>query len=198
MKEVKVILFDVDGVIVDSEFFSVQYQKKYGVSNDEMLPFFTGVFQKCLVGEKDLKEVLKPWLKKWKWKGTADEFLQLWFESEHKIDSRMIKKIEQLKKAGIKCCLATKQEKYRTEYMRNEMGFEEVFDGIFSSAELGCKKPDPKFFEMILEELKVDPQEVLFFDDEMENVEGAKSLGVQGFLFVDFNKFEKDLKNINS
>jgi len=36
----KCILFDADGVIIRSEIFSKQYQKKYGIENDAMLPFF--------------------------------------------------------------------------------------------------------------------------------------------------------------
>ena len=65
-KDLKGILFDVDGVVVKSEMFSVQYQKKFEISNDEMLPFFTGIFQECIVGKADLKEALPEWLAKWK------------------------------------------------------------------------------------------------------------------------------------
>jgi len=36
----KCILFDADGVVIDSEMFSVQYQKEYDISNDDMIPFF--------------------------------------------------------------------------------------------------------------------------------------------------------------
>ena len=67
----KVFLFDVDGVLVHSEMFSDHYQKAYGISRAEMAPFYLGVFQDCLVGRADLKEVIKPWLQKWKHKKCA-------------------------------------------------------------------------------------------------------------------------------
>lgn len=42
--KIEVVLFDTDGVVVNGGMWSVPYQEKFGVSNDEMLPFFKGVF----------------------------------------------------------------------------------------------------------------------------------------------------------
>jgi putative hydrolase of the HAD superfamily len=197
-QEIKYILFDIDGVIVDAEMFSIQYQKKFGISNDLMLPFFKGVFQDCLVGKADLKEELEPWLEKWKWMGTADELLRFWFEAENKIDYKMVKKVKELRRKGIKCFTASKQEKYRADYIEKEMGFGEIFDGSFYSANLGYKKPDPRFFEIILAKLKINLEEVLFFDDEQINVDEANNLGIKSFLYTDFKKFNQNLNsNLN-
>lgn len=197
-KQTKCILFDVDGVVVRTEMFSVQYQKEYGVSNEEMLPFYTGIFQKCLVGEADLKEALKKWLPKWKWQGTVDEFLQAWFKAEHQIDERIIKSIYGLRNNGVKCFLATKQEKYRLEYMKEEMGFGKILDGIFSSSDIGFKKPEKEFYEYILKNLKdkynFSPEEVMFFDDEQKNVDGAKAFGIDAHLYTSLKNFERVVK----
>lgn len=62
----QVVLFDVDGVIVRSEPFGAYYQKTKGVSQEEMLPFYRGIFQECLIRKADLREVIIPWLPKWK------------------------------------------------------------------------------------------------------------------------------------
>jgi len=197
-KKIRCILFDVDGVVVRTEMFSVQYQKEYGVSNDEMLPFYTGIFQECLVGKSDLKEVLIKWLPKWRWRGTVDEFLQFWFKAEHKIDERIVKSINSLRNNGVKCFLATKQEKYRLEYMKEEMGFGKIFDGIFSSSDIGFKKPEKEFYEYILKNLKdkynFDPEEIIFFDDEQKNVDGAKALDIDAHLYEGFKDFERVVK----
>ena len=64
-KDIKAIVLDADGVIINKpDMFSVQYQKEFGISNEVMLPFFKGRFQDCLTGKADLKEELKPFLKK--------------------------------------------------------------------------------------------------------------------------------------
>jgi len=184
---IKCILFDADGIIINSEKFSIQYQKEFGVSNDEMLPFFNGDFQECLVGKADLKELVEPWLSKWKWEGTVDEFLEFWFKAEHKIDEEVAEIIKELKNKGIKCFLATNQEKYRTNYMKEKMCFEGLFDHVFSSAEIGFKKPQKEFYEEVLKELKekygIDVDEVLFFDDSQGHIDEARKLGIDARLY---------------
>jgi putative hydrolase of the HAD superfamily len=194
-KNIKCILFDADGVVIRTEMFSVQYQKEYGISNEEMLPFFVGEFQECIVGKKDLKKVLKKWLPKWKWQGTVDEFLQYWSKAEHKTDERIIESIETLRKNGVKCFLATNQEKYRISYLKQEMQFEKIFDGIFSADTIGYKKPDKEFYEYILNDLKnqhnIQANEIIFFDDDQKNVDGAKAVGINAHLYTGFDKYKK-------
>lgn len=196
----KCILFDADGVVINTDVFSVQYQKQFGVANEEMLPFFKGIFQDCLVGKADLKEVIEPYLADWKWNGTVDEFLKYWFKAEHKIDERMIKLIKDLQSKNIKCYLATKQEKYRTEYMRNEMGFDDVFDHIFSSADIGYKKPEQKFFDFIFKWIETkdgfNKNEIFFVDDAEENVSAGLEFGIDSMLYQNFNDFEKKVNEL--
>lgn len=194
------VLFDADGVVINGDFFTVKYQKEYQVSYDEMLPFFEGEFQNCILGSEDLKLLIKPWLLKWKWEGTVDEFLQFWFEAEHHVDERIVNYIEKLRKKGIKCCLATNQEKYRTQYLKNQMGFEDLFDDVFSSSDIGYKKPDNEFYKLVLAELKnsygFSPEEVMFFDDSIANVNAAKELGVDAYFYQKFNDFKEIVNQI--
>lgn len=199
--ENKCILFDADWIVIRSELFSIQYQKKFWISNKQMLPFFEWELQNCVIWKSDLKEILKPWLLKWEWNDTVDNFLKFWFESEHKIDNRVIEVINDLRSKWIKCYLATNQEKYRTQYMKNKMGFEDIFDKIYSSCEIWHKKPNSEFYEYILEDLKnshnILPQEVLFFDDSIEHVNSAKEkFEINAYLYTDFDKFFKIIKKI--
>lgn len=196
----KCILFDADGVVIDTDVFSVQYQKQFGVANEVMLPFFKGVFQECLVGKADLKVVVKPYLPDWKWTGTVDEFLEFWFKAEHHIDDRMIRLIKDLQSKGVKCYLATKQEKYRTKYIRNEMGFDDVFDHIFSSADIGAKKPEREFYESIFQWIEktdgLSKDELFFVDDSEENVTSAIDFGIDSMLYKNFDDFEKKVTTL--
>lgn len=196
----KCILFDADGVVINSELFSVQYQKQFGISNDKMLPFFKGIFQDCLVGKADLKKVVLPYLKNWKWTGTVDEFLQFWFKTEHHIDKKMIELIKILQNKNIKCYLATNQEKYRTKYIKNEMGFKDTFDYIFSSAEIGFKKPEREFYEFIFNWLNkiesINKNEIFYIDDSQESIDVAKIFGINAYFYTDFNNFTEQINKL--
>jgi len=177
---IKCILFDADGVIIkNSKIFSAQYEKKYNLPTGEMLPFFEGEFQNCIIGKADLKEILKIWLPKWNWEKTTDEFIDFWFEMGNNPDEKMLEIVKKLREKGIKCYLATNQEKYRTQYMRKNMKFEKLFDFVFSSAEIAYKKPEKEFYECILNNLKekgIKVEETLSFDDSEKNINEAKKL----------------------
>ena len=140
MKIIKAIIFNADGVVIDSpKIFSVQYQEKYKISYNKMLVFFDTVFQDCLVDRADLKEAIKPYLKDWQWDKSIDELLKFWFKAEYKPNLKMISFIKKLREKGIKCYLMTNQEKYRTEYIKKEMNFDHIFDQVFFRPILATK-----------------------------------------------------------
>ena len=53
----------------------------------------------------------------------------------------------------------------------------------FTSYDLGLLKPDPLIYQVVLQKLGAKPQEVIFIDDKLKNVEAAKSLGIWGIVF---------------
>jgi putative hydrolase of the HAD superfamily len=184
----KVIIFDADGVMINgNRKFSVQLEEKYGISTESTLPFFDGPFQNCLVGKADLKETITPYLSAWGWDRGVDEFLDYWFKSEHSINEELFEYIKSLKQKGIKCFLATNNEKYRFQYILDKMGFANIFDKTYASAHLGHKKPNQEFFSKIFEELdNIKKEEILFIDDSPENVKGAKDFGIHAELYTTF------------
>ena len=199
---IKAAIFDADGVVINSlGYFSVQYQKEFSVSNDVMLPFFKGKFQDCLVGKADLKEEVKYFLKDWKWAGTADEFLEYWFKTEHYVDDRILNEIVRLREKGVKCYLGTKQEKYRMEYIKKDMGLEEFFDGVFCSCDIGNKKPDKQYFDAVTFALKekegIEPANIIFWDDKKENVDSSIACGWNAYLYEGFDKFKTEVKKLS-
>lgn len=54
-----------------------------------------------------------------------------------------------------------------------------AFERIFSSPQLGLRKPERAAYEAVTREIGVDPANILFFDDLAENVEGARAAGMQ-------------------
>ena len=71
----------------------------------------------------------------------------------------------------------------RGERMIAEKGYELHTDGAFYSYQMGVAKPDPRFFRIILDALGCEPRATLFIDDVAENVETARTLGIEAVLF---------------
>jgi len=53
------------------------------------------------------------------------------------------------------------------------------FRRVFVSSEMGLRKPERASFDFIAREIAVAPGRILFFDDTLANVEGARSAGLQ-------------------
>ena len=190
--KLKAIIFDTDGMVLNGELFSTQFARKYNLSYEKVLPFFTHELQQCLIGKSDLKKEIVKYFLTWGYQGSVAEFLEYWFDLEAKnLDPKMIEYIRSLKDRGIKNYLATNQEKYRTQYLLKNMGFEKIFDQIFISSKLGFKKPEKQFFKIMMRALNnFDLEEIIFFDDQEENVVAAKKFGLSAKRYVNFEDFK--------
>ncbi|MCR4279165.1 MAG: HAD hydrolase-like protein [Candidatus Zambryskibacteria bacterium] len=193
---IKVVLFDVDGVLVRARrMFSVNLEREYGISTEKTSSFFLGPFKECLVGKADLKNAIEPYLKEWGWQKGVDALIEYWFKSEDIVDSSLIEYVQSLRRKGIKCYLATNQENYRVDHMLNTMGFAQNFDGSYASSHIGYVKPDAEFFARIYENLdKIKKDEILFWDNTLENIEGAQTFGIQARLYTTFENFKETMR----
>jgi len=59
------------------------------------------------------------------------------------------------------------------------------FDVYVNSAYVGLRKPDPAIFHLTLGQLDVAPQQAIFLDDGLRNVDSARELGIHTVQFVD-------------
>lgn len=51
------------------------------------------------------------------------------------------------------------------------------FDYVYLSFEIGMRKPDEKIYKYVLDDLKVKPEDILFIDDDYQNILAAKKCG---------------------
>ena len=66
-----------------------------------------------------------------------------------------------------------------TRWELERLGLEGLFDGVYLSSDYGCKKPDPRFFQALLQERGIDPEEaVMIGNDGVCDIQGAKAVGL--------------------
>ena len=53
-----------------------------------------------------------------------------------------------------------------------------LFDHIIESAKIGLRKPDPRIYKVMIEELKVDPAKCVYLDDLGVNLKPAREMGM--------------------
>ncbi|MET4079033.1 HAD-IA family hydrolase [Janibacter sp. UYMM211] len=105
------------------------------------------------------------------------ELLAMWESVE--LDPDAVEVLGQVRSLGVSCHLATNQQDHRVRHMREVMGYDALVDGSFYSSLLGVTKPDPVFFERVLDALGVPAHDVGFVDDVVANVEAAAALGIR-------------------
>ncbi len=76
----------------------------------------------------------------------------------------------------------------------SERGFDDAFDGLVISAEVGVLKPKAEIYLLALDQLAVSPGEALFVDDFLENVEGARAVGMSAIHFKDREQAIREVK----
>ena len=54
-------------------------------------------------------------------------------------------------------------------------------------------KPHPRIFHTLLDRYELAPDDCTFIDDNPDNVEGAKKLGIHGILFQGAEPLRKEL-----
>jgi epoxide hydrolase-like predicted phosphatase len=74
--------------------------------------------------------------------------------------------------------------------------FEDAFDAMIISAEVGVMKPDARIFQIALEKVGVVPSEAVLLDDFLENVTGARAIGMQAIHFTQPEQALKELKQL--
>jgi len=79
------------------------------------------------------------------------------------------------------CGTNTIQSHWENHMERGDYAF---FNQTYASNKIGCAKPDPHFFELILEAEQAAAEDSFFTDDRAENVAAAASLGIHAELFT--------------
>jgi putative hydrolase of the HAD superfamily len=121
----------------------------------------------------------------------VEDLLEYWFTSEGTINKEVLKIIGDLRSKGIKCYIATRQEKYRMQYLLDTVGLKNYFDGVFCTCDIGYDKWQLEFFEYVFKKLKLKPQEIMFFDDTQKNIDIISKEGVHAYFYENIDTLKK-------
>jgi putative hydrolase of the HAD superfamily len=77
-----------------------------------------------------------------------------------------------------------------------ELQLQSRFDRCFYSNEMGLRKPDAAAYLHVSAELDVPPAEIDFFDDSLENVNGARAVGMRAHHVTGFGDLQMRLREL--
>jgi epoxide hydrolase-like predicted phosphatase len=94
----------------------------------------------------------------------------------------MVEGVRKLRERGIRTALITNNVAEFGDGWRKMIPVDELFEVIIDSSAVGVRKPDPRIFQMALDQLGVTAQDSVFVDDHPGNIRAAEKLGITGVL----------------
>ena len=172
----RAILFDVDGTLLDTNYFHVLawlracrsqgvgvsaswLHHRIGMGSDKIIRELTG-------GEsQELNEA------------HTREYAP--FRPEERAFESVPELLRQVAGAGVAVWLATSAKKEELATMRKAIGAEDAITGVVSSGEVSRSKPDPDIFELALSRAGSSAREAMVVGDTVWDVEAARAAGLE-------------------
>ncbi len=192
---IKAILFDYGGVYADSPFAAIKdVADDMGLDADLLKAITFGdmyidgdhPWHRLEKGEITLEEAREGILAEGEKHDLKTDIYEM-FARFAGVDKTMceplIAKTLEWKERGLKLAMVTNNLK-EFSHWRDTFPYDvkEVYDVEFDSCLVGIRKPDPRVFEQVIEQLGIKPEEALFLDDHLPNVESAESVGIKSFV----------------
>ena len=168
--------------------------KKYQVSTlirTEYNKEINREYNKSSIGKSSMKKVFQKITKKQDVNNIISYYKKLYKKHNH-YDKKVINLMKKLKKKYLLICATDTNE---IHYSINK-SLLKLFDCRFPSHKLKLLKPNSKFFRIILKKLNLKPEETLFIDDKIININSAKKLKIKTILYEDYSKLRQNLKSI--
>jgi epoxide hydrolase-like predicted phosphatase len=195
---IKAVFFDLGGVIVRTEFQAPRQQlaDRLGIDYDDLnkLIFDSDTSVRASTGAMSSEEHWISVIQRLKRPDSERKTIRDEFFAGDIVDRTLVEYIRSLR------------GKYKTGLISNAWGdlrdfvvrekFDDAFDKMIISAEVGAMKPEPKIFQIALDEFGVRPNEAVFVDDFYANIEGCEKVGIQGIHFKDAESTLEQLKRI--
>jgi 2-haloacid dehalogenase len=201
-KTIDTIIFDLGGVLVDWKPEYV-YRKVFNGDEKKVQWFLNTVCTSEWNIEQDagrtIEEAVNIKIKEFP---QYEEWIRLFYNEWHNMFSGSIHEnvelFKALKKSGkYKIYALTNWSSEKWELALELFPFFKDFDGVVVSGQEKCRKPFPEIYKLILNRFIINPQRTIFIDDNFDNVQVAKSLGIHGINYTPTMNLKLELNNLN-
>lgn len=117
------------------------------------------------------------------------------YDTQRRPNTKFITFLDEVRADGIKTGILSNTVAIYTP-VQERAGISKVggFDPILYSWDVQMTKPHKEIFELALEKLSANPEEILFIDDKPGHLEGAREVGMGTLLFEDTDDAIKEIR----
>ena len=178
----KYFVFDLGGVLSVPMVSKKLYEQiEWKVSYDKFLDKFNNSAESIKVHKggistKEFFEYLKRYMND---NITLEEFKNI-YVNNNEFFNDTIETIKKLKNLGYKVYLLSNLKEIDYEKFIKHFDVS-IFDELFLSFKLGMLKPNDDIYQYVINKLNTKPENIYFFDDNKENVDGAIRNGINAY-----------------
>lgn len=196
MKNIKAIIFDLGGVILNINYQNtIDAFKRLGIQNQNC--FYskarqTDIFEQIEKGKISKKKFLLS-LQKETTGANLKQIETAWNSMLLNLPRQRIDFLKKINKNYSIFLLSNTNAIHISEIKKN-LGitrynkFYNLFEKVYYSHKIGYRKPQAKIFQLVLNENKLSAQEVLFIDDSIQHIESAKKIGIKTHHLQEFEE----------
>lgn len=189
----KLVIFDMDGVILDSERIAniawLEVSKEYslGLTLEKLREIKGGTVSRTQdilansVGLEKAKEILQ--------KKREIQHKVIEDEGGIKLKSGVVELLKYIKEKGVKCAVATSTSRESATNSLKATGVYEYFDGLVFGDEVENGKPAPDIFLKACEKFGVLPDAAVVIEDSVLGATAANRAGIRCFVVEDTIRF---------
>lgn len=175
------VIFDMDGVIVDSNpahkiaLKAFCKQHGYDLSDREMIAKIYGRTNKDWIANLFRNQLT--WEEQRKFAAEKEQLFREIYEKDIKPVNGLIPFLDELKKNDIPRAIATSAPRENVDFTVEKTGISSYFDIILDESHVSVGKPDPEIYLKTAGALKYDPANCIVIEDSLSGVESAKRAG---------------------
>ena len=184
MKKIKAVILDLGVVIINiDQEKTLRAFERLGIDLEdinESMPIFKQ-YEKGEILDEDFILTLKNALKG---HATDEQITKAWNAMILDIPAHRFRLIEELRKhynvhllSNTNSIHINEIKEYISKYHPNE-DWQNTFDKMFLSYEIGLRKPDATIYEHVLKKINLKADETIFVDDSRANIKGAEKIGI--------------------
>lgn len=174
--EFKAALFDLDGVLIDSETLYTQFWERVGQTHH--LPSPTFAYD---IKGTTLADILSTYFPQPEIRADVDRMLHE-FENEivYPIFPGAMEYVDYLRRRGVKTVIVTSSDEKKMDFLfRQHPDFASHFDAIVTSADVTRSKPDPEPYLVGAAKAGVEPGQCVVFEDSFQGLESGRRAGAK-------------------
>ncbi|NOT52891.1 MAG: HAD family phosphatase [Chitinophagaceae bacterium] len=202
MPEIKTIIFDLGGVLIDWNPKYV-FDENYFESLEKRDHFFAHICTMEWNEQQDAGKLIADStneliLQHPEWERSIRDYYGRWKEMLKGPINETVEVFRQLKESSkYKFYALTNWSAELFPVALERFDFLQWFDGIVVSGEEKTRKPFPEIYQLLLNRYTIKADEALFIDDSFRNIKGAEALGINTVHFLSAEQLKPELEKMN-